>query len=99
MLNFFSLWGVGLSGIVFAGVCLVSQRGSLFGILLSLEVFTVGLYMMILGVWGSYWSMGGLCLIFLTFGVCEAALGLSVLVSLMRSNGNDYVSGFTSSNF
>nr|YP_010954484.1 NADH dehydrogenase subunit 4L [Euparatettix tridentatus]WMV02049.1 NADH dehydrogenase subunit 4L [Euparatettix tridentatus] len=36
-------------------------------------------------------------IIFLIFSVCEGALGLSVLVSLIRSCGNDYV--FSSSLF
>lgn len=40
-----------------------------------------------------------MCLIFLGFGVCEAALGLSVLVSLVRSIGSDYVGGLTLGHF
>lgn len=31
---------------------------------------------------------------FLTFVVCEGVLGLSVLVSLIRSHGNDYLISF-----
>nr|UPL65981.1 NADH dehydrogenase subunit 4L [Onomaus tenuis] len=30
-------------------------------------------------------------LIFLTFSVCEGVLGLSILVSIIRSHGNDHV--------
>jgi len=31
------------------------------------------------------------CLIILTFGACEASLGLALLVSIIRSQGNDIV--------
>lgn len=33
-------------------------------------------------------------MIFLTIGVCEGALGLRILVSLIRSFGNDYIIRF-----
>jgi len=33
-------------------------------------------------------------IIFLVIRVCEGALGLSILVSLVRSHGNDYFSSF-----
>lgn len=34
-------------------------------------------------------------IIFLRFRVCEGALGLSILVSLIRSHGNDYFQSFS----
>nr|YP_009643489.1 NADH dehydrogenase subunit 4L [Dysdercus decussatus]APO08932.1 NADH dehydrogenase subunit 4L [Dysdercus decussatus] len=34
-------------------------------------------------------------LIFLIFSVCEGALGLGVLVSMIRSHGNDYLSSLS----
>lgn len=33
-------------------------------------------------------------IIFLTFRVCEGALGLAILVSLIRTHGNDYFQSF-----
>ena len=33
-------------------------------------------------------------IIFLTFRVCEGALGLSILVSIIRTHGNDYFQSF-----
>lgn len=36
-----------------------------------------------------------LSIIFLVFTVCEGALGLSILVSLVRSQGNDYLSSIS----
>nr|YP_010043669.1 NADH dehydrogenase subunit 4L [Tinda javana]QPD06990.1 NADH dehydrogenase subunit 4L [Tinda javana] len=37
-----------------------------------------------------YFSM-----MFLTFSVCEGTLGLSLLVSMIRSHGNDYFNSFS----
>lgn len=33
-------------------------------------------------------------MVFLVFSVCEGALGLSILVSIIRTHGNDYFQGF-----
>nr|YP_010946696.1 NADH dehydrogenase subunit 4L [Malaccina sinica]WGO57414.1 NADH dehydrogenase subunit 4L [Malaccina sinica] len=63
--------------------------------LLSLEFIVLSLYMII-------FYFLNLCnfevyfgLIFLTFSVCEGALGLSILVSMIRSYGNDYFQSYT----
>lgn len=34
-------------------------------------------------------------IIFLTFRVCEGALGIAILVSLIRTHGNDYFNSFS----
>nr|ARS00725.1 NADH dehydrogenase subunit 4L [Gibbosula rochechouartii] len=94
-----SLLGVGVIGVMLGGVCLMSQRKSLFGVLLSMEVFTLGGYVIIFSVFWVLAELSSLCLIFLALGVCEAALGLSVLVSLIRGVGSDYVSGLVSGHF
>nr|YP_004425094.1 NADH dehydrogenase subunit 4L [Toxolasma parvum]ADL62656.1 NADH dehydrogenase subunit 4L [Toxolasma parvum] len=96
---FFSIAGVGVIGVLIGGVCLMAQRKSLFGVLLSMEVFTLGVYVVIFSM---VWFLSGLnsiCLVFLAFGVCEAALGLSVLVSLVRSTGSDYVGSLVLGHF
>lgn len=33
-------------------------------------------------------------IVFLVFSVCEGSLGLSILVSIIRSHGNDYFQRF-----
>nr|AIZ58421.1 NADH dehydrogenase subunit 4L [Nodularia douglasiae] len=96
---FFPVVGVGVIGVMVGGVCLMSQRKSLFGALLSMEVFTLGIYIMIFGLVYFQGWLTSACLIFLAFGVCEAALGLSVLVSLVRSIGSDYVGGLVLGHF
>nr|YP_009681362.1 NADH dehydrogenase subunit 4L [Pilsbryoconcha exilis]QDH07428.1 NADH dehydrogenase subunit 4L [Pilsbryoconcha exilis] len=98
-MSFFSAVGVGAIGVMVGGVCLMSQRKSLFGALLSMEIFTLSVYIMIFGIFWGFGSLSNVCLVFLGFGVCEAALGLSVLVSLVRSTGSDYVGSLVSGHF
>ena len=38
-------------------------------------------------------------LVLLTFAACEAALGLSLLVRVLRLRGNDYINSFSSLKF
>nr|YP_010393229.1 NADH dehydrogenase subunit 4L [Cellana orientalis]UPX89391.1 NADH dehydrogenase subunit 4L [Cellana orientalis] len=38
-------------------------------------------------------------ILFLTLSVCEASLGLAILVSIIRANGNDYVSSLSMNKF
>nr|YP_010133442.1 NADH dehydrogenase subunit 4L [Lethocerus indicus]AJG02894.1 NADH dehydrogenase subunit 4L [Lethocerus indicus] len=63
--------------------------------LLSLEFLVITLF---LGLFYflSYFSYSAyFSLVFLTFAVCEGALGLGVLVSLIRCHGNDNLSSFS----
>nr|WRO44724.1 NADH dehydrogenase subunit 4L [Cyrebion subrufolineatus] len=62
--------------------------------LMSLEFLVIyiyfGLYVMMIYMnYEYYFSM-----IFLTMSVCEGTLGLAILVSLIRSYGNDYFQSF-----
>ncbi|KAH8415456.1 hypothetical protein KR009_010757, partial [Drosophila setifemur] len=74
--------------------CFVSNRKHLLSILLSLEFivlilfFILFIYLNILN-YEIYFRI-----IFLTFSVCEGALGLSILVSIIRTHGNDYFQSF-----
>nr|QTC08184.1 NADH dehydrogenase subunit 4L [Parachauliodes rastellus] len=73
----------------------ISKRKHLLLMLLSLEFIVVSLFawvMLFLYVFNYelYFSM-----IFLTFTVCEGALGLSILVSMIRTHGNDYFNSFS----
>nr|AXS66097.1 NADH dehydrogenase subunit 4L [Megacyllene sp. KM-2017] len=73
-----------------------SKRKHLLLMLLSLEFVVVSLY---LGIFAYLSHMNYeyfFAMIFLTFSVCEGALGLSMLVSMIRSCGNDYILSFSS---
>lgn len=79
----FIIYLVGL--IVF---CLKSKH--LLLILLSLEFIVLSLYLniyiYILRLGNEFYFL----MVFLSIRVCEGALGLSILVSLIRTHGNDY---------
>nr|WKU84186.1 NADH dehydrogenase subunit 4L [Stipomorpha sp.] len=63
--------------------------------LLSLEFMVLFLYLMLFYylIFMSYEMY--FLMIFLTFSVCEGALGLSILVSMIRMYGNDYFQSFS----
>lgn len=72
----------------------ISNQKHLLSILLRLEFIILSLFTSImfffnLFIYESYFSI-----IFLVFRVCEGALGLSILVSLVRTHGNDYFQSF-----
>lgn len=76
-------------------IVFVLNRKHLLSILLRLEYIVLRLfgllfmYLIILGYQRFF------TIIFLTFRVCEGALGLSILVSLIRTHGNDYFQSFS----
>nr|YP_010328141.1 NADH dehydrogenase subunit 4L [Zeugodacus strigifinis]UJH19471.1 NADH dehydrogenase subunit 4L [Zeugodacus strigifinis] len=72
----------------------VSNRKHLLSMLLSLEYIVLNLFLLLfiflnLMDYNMFFSM-----MFLTFSVCEGALGLSILVSMIRTHGNDYFQSF-----
>nr|AZL35877.1 NADH dehydrogenase subunit 4L [Cosmoscarta exultans] len=74
-------------------LCLM--RKHFLSCLLSLEFIILSLFMILYFYLISFNYEFYLVLIFLTFSVCEGVLGLSVLVSLIRSHGNDYLNSFS----
>nr|QBF44151.1 NADH dehydrogenase subunit 4L [Corethrella condita] len=73
----------------------ISSRKHLLATLLSLEFMVLSLFMILffylsMKEFEVYFSM-----MFLTLGVCEGALGLSILVSMIRTHGNDYFQTFS----
>nr|YP_003856691.1 NADH dehydrogenase subunit 4L [Mekongiana xiangchengensis]ADK77632.1 NADH dehydrogenase subunit 4L [Mekongiana xiangchengensis] len=72
-----------------------SKRKHLLVVLLSLEYIVLSLFMMIIVYLFSYDYDYYFPLIFLVFSVCEGALGLSILVSMVRSYGNDFFNSFS----
>nr|QIV24831.1 NADH dehydrogenase subunit 4L [Archetypus frenchi] len=77
-------------------VVFASKRKHLLLMLLSLEFVVLSLYLNIflylMGCDYEYFF----CMVFITMSVCEGALGLAVLVSMIRTHGNDYILSFTS---
>nr|YP_010946410.1 NADH dehydrogenase subunit 4L [Haplosymploce aurantiaca]WGO57128.1 NADH dehydrogenase subunit 4L [Haplosymploce aurantiaca] len=67
-----------------------SNRKHLLVTLLSLEFVVLILYVVLYNYLNSFNYELFFSMVFLTFSVCEGALGLSILVSMIRSYGNDY---------
>lgn len=87
--------GVSVFLFIVGGLVFVSSRSHLLSMLLRLEFIVLVLFFFLLGAlnfidYEIYFSI-----VFLTFSVCEGALGLSVLVSIIRAHGNDYFQSFS----
>lgn len=72
----------------------VSLRKHLLSMLLSLEFIMLSLFIFLFYFLVNYNSEIYVLIIFLIFIVCEGALGLSILVSIIRTHGNNYFQSF-----
>nr|YP_009045412.1 NADH dehydrogenase subunit 4L [Athyma asura]AHA03763.1 NADH dehydrogenase subunit 4L [Athyma asura] len=72
----------------------VSKHKHLLIVLMSLEFMVLSIFfLMLLYLMMINYNMYML-MVFLVFSVCEGALGLSILVSMIRTHGNDYFQSF-----
>lgn len=82
--------------IFFSGLLIFSlKRKHLLLILLSLEYIVLSLYINIFYYLRIRRIDYFFLIIFLTISVCEGALGLSILISIIRMHGNDYIISLT----
>lgn len=72
----------------------VSKRKHLLIILISLEFIVLRIYFLLLIYLIIINNNIYLLIVFLVLSVCEGALGLSILVSMVRTHGNDYFQRF-----
>nr|ADO60533.1 NADH dehydrogenase subunit 4L [Drilus flavescens] len=63
--------------------------------LMGLEFVSLSMYGSLFYMMNIYLSENYFAMIFLTMSVCEGALGLSILVSMIRCYGNDYFQSFS----
>nr|UJH93375.1 NADH dehydrogenase subunit 4L [Conogethes pinicolalis] len=79
---------------ILGNMIFVSKHKHLLIVLLSLEfiVLSIFFFMVLLFSYIEYDMY--MLMIFLVFSVCEGALGLSILVSMIRTHGNDYFQSF-----
>uniref|UniRef100_UPI0030016DD3 NADH dehydrogenase subunit 4L n=1 Tax=Mesyatsia karakorum TaxID=3111802 RepID=UPI0030016DD3 len=88
-------WGLPIFLFMCGGWVFSSKRKHLLLTLLSLEFIVLSLFLMLF----IYLNMMNyelfFSMVFLTFSVCEGALGLSILVSMIRTHGNDYFQSFS----
>nr|YP_009241708.1 NADH dehydrogenase subunit 4L [Mesophleps albilinella]AMP87975.1 NADH dehydrogenase subunit 4L [Mesophleps albilinella] len=72
----------------------VSKYKHLLIVLLSLEFIVLSIYFLMLIFLGFIEYDMYMLMVFLVFSVCEGALSLSILVSMIRTHGNDYFQSF-----
>nr|WCR51096.1 NADH dehydrogenase subunit 4L [Meiligma sp. GTI-94] len=79
---------------IIGNLIFISKHKHLLIILLSLEfmVLSIFLFLLLVLIYTSYNMY--MLMVFLVFAVCEGALGLSILVSMIRTHGNDYFQSF-----
>nr|YP_002261400.1 NADH dehydrogenase subunit 4L [Troglophilus neglectus]ACG59344.1 NADH dehydrogenase subunit 4L [Troglophilus neglectus] len=72
-----------------------SSRKHLLAVLLSLEFIVLSLFLGLILYLNKFSYEMFFSMVFLTFSVCEGALGLSILVSMIRTHGNDFFQSFS----
>nr|ALO76601.1 NADH deshydrogenase subunit 4L [Coccidula rufa] len=70
------------------------KRKHLLLMLLSMEFIVLVLFLILFNFLIMFNYELYFLMIFLSMSVCESALGLSLLVSMIRSHGNDYFNSF-----
>nr|YP_009047803.1 NADH dehydrogenase subunit 4L [Danaus chrysippus]YP_009259154.1 NADH dehydrogenase subunit 4L [Idea leuconoe]AHA84111.1 NADH dehydrogenase subunit 4L [Danaus chrysippus]ALO81921.1 NADH dehydrogenase subunit 4L [Idea leuconoe] len=89
-----NMYMVSLVMFMVGNMIFVSQHKHLLVVLLSLEFIVLSLFLLMM----MYLMMINynlyMLMIFLVFSVCEGALGLSILVTMIRTHGNDYFQSF-----
>nr|YP_009712027.1 NADH dehydrogenase subunit 4L [Epicopeia hainesii]QGA74575.1 NADH dehydrogenase subunit 4L [Epicopeia hainesii] len=79
---------------IFGNLIFVSKHKHLLIVLLSLEFMVLSVFFFLLMFLSMINYELYMLMVFLVFSVCEGALGLSILVSMIRTHGNDYFQSF-----
>lgn len=88
-------WGI-IFYLFFIGIIsFILRRKHLLSTLLRLEFIVLSLFFILLLYLNSYNYELYFTMIFLTFRVCEGALGVSLIVSIIRTHGNDFFNSFS----
>nr|NP_542492.1 NADH dehydrogenase subunit 4L [Thyropygus sp. DVL-2001]AAL18226.1 NADH dehydrogenase subunit 4L [Thyropygus sp. DVL-2001] len=72
----------------------ISARKHTLNMLLSLEFIMLGLVVGMVSLFSEIEVESYFILYFLTFAACEGALGLSIVVALIRTHGSDFFYSF-----
>nr|ALO70762.1 NADH deshydrogenase subunit 4L [Neophonus bruchi] len=80
---------------MFGALAFCMKRKHLLLMLLSLEFVVLSLYFNLYLYLNFFSYEYYFCMIFMVMSVCEGCLGLSILVSLIRTHGNDYFQSFS----
>nr|YP_010610487.1 NADH dehydrogenase subunit 4L [Graphium antiphates]WAP90815.1 NADH dehydrogenase subunit 4L [Graphium antiphates] len=91
MLN---MWLIIMIMFIMGNMIFVSKHKHLLIVLLSLEFIVLSIFFFMVMFLNYMNNDMYMLMIFLLFSVCEGALGLSILVSMIRTHGNDYFQSF-----
>nr|YP_008081536.1 NADH dehydrogenase subunit 4L [Erynnis montanus]AGJ72735.1 NADH dehydrogenase subunit 4L [Erynnis montanus] len=90
-----NMWLVIFIMYMIGNMIFVSKHKHLLIMLLSLEYIVLSMFMMLVLYLSFIEFDMYLLMVFLVFSVCEGALGISILVSMIRTHGNDYFQSFS----
>nr|AGZ13029.1 NADH dehydrogenase subunit 4L [Spodoptera litura]QTZ20312.1 NADH dehydrogenase subunit 4L [Spodoptera litura]UDP55397.1 NADH dehydrogenase subunit 4L [Spodoptera litura] len=89
-----NMWIVFILMFIMGNLIFVSKYKHLLIVLLSLEFIVLSIFFFLLTYLIFIEYDMYMLMLFLVFSVCEGALGLSILVSMIRTHGNDYFQSF-----
>nr|YP_009743923.1 NADH dehydrogenase subunit 4L [Protambulyx astygonus]QIE12695.1 NADH dehydrogenase subunit 4L [Protambulyx astygonus] len=89
-----NIWVIFILMFFVGNLIFISKNKHLLIILLSLEfiVLSIFFFLLVFLMFIDYDMY--MLMVFLVFSVCEGSLGLSILVSMIRTHGNDYFQSF-----
>nr|YP_010401660.1 NADH dehydrogenase subunit 4L [Singara diversalis]UQU69081.1 NADH dehydrogenase subunit 4L [Singara diversalis] len=79
---------------IMGNLIFVLKHKHLLIVLMSLEFIVLSIFFFMLTFFSFIDYDLYMLMVFLVFSVCEGVLGLSILVSMIRTHGNDYFQGF-----
>ncbi|TQS31300.1 NADH dehydrogenase subunit 4L (mitochondrion) [Mamestra configurata] len=89
-----NMWIIFILMFIVGNLIFISKHKHLLIVLLSLEFIVLSIFFFML-IYLSFIDYDMyMLMVFLVFSVCEGALGLSILVSMIRTHGNDYFQSF-----
>nr|QII41359.1 NADH dehydrogenase subunit 4L [Oreta fuscopurpurea] len=89
-----NMWFIVIVMFFIGNVIFVSKHKHLLIVLLSLEFIVLSIFFFFLLYLVNINYDLYMLMVFLVFSVCEGALGLSILISMIRTHGNDYFQSF-----
>nr|WMQ77952.1 NADH dehydrogenase subunit 4L [Auzata chinensis] len=90
----FNMWIIFIFMFIIGSLIFIFKHKHLLIVLLSLEfiILSMFFYMLLYFILNDYDMY--MLMVFLVFSVCEGTLGLSILISMIRTHGNDYFQSF-----
>nr|YP_009476073.1 NADH dehydrogenase subunit 4L [Macroglossum stellatarum]AVM10748.1 NADH dehydrogenase subunit 4L [Macroglossum stellatarum] len=90
-----NMWMIFILMFFIGNLIFVSKNKHLLIVLLSLEFIVLSIFFFFLVFLMMIDFDMYMLMVFLVFSVCEGSLGLSILVSMIRTHGNDYFQSFS----